>query len=422
MQLGTGPPRADVGSMGQSSRKASFDGTQDVPSVSRGTEHDALPVQAVGAAHDLRNVLFVISAHCHRLLQLIQPGDPGSDDLHAIKDASDRGMALARHMISATSAQLPPRPVDVNEVIDGLEPLLRRMVGGHIDISIRLGTGAWPVQVTATQIEQVIMNLAVNARDAMPEGGQLSIVTENRCVPAAGAAPAAHYLVISVIDTGIGMDADLQARIFEPYFTTKRETGGTGIGLGTVRSIATMAGGQVEVSSASGEGTTMRVVLPRADVCMLDVESPADARETAAPAKAAVAGQRPSGNRKRVLLVEDENVVRELLQRWLTLLGYDTILARKGEEAFAQCAANRGRIDLVLTDLHLPDAKGVAIARALHERLPDVPIVVMSGETEPLRAAARDERTTALTKPFSLSELTTAVDTALNSAKCPVTP
>jgi CheY-like chemotaxis protein len=255
----------------------------------------------------------------------------------------------------------------------------------------------------------------------MPNGGHLAICTENRCVPAAGAAPAAHFLVISVIDTGIGMDADLQARIFEPYFTTKRDAGGTGIGLGTVRSIATMAGGQVEVSSARGHGTTMRVVLPRADVCSVAVQPRAEAPRIVTPPPIAPVESKRS-ERKRVLLVEDEHVVRELLQRWLALLGYDVIVATRGAEAFELSAANRGQIDLVLTDLHLPDAKGLAIARGLQDRLPDVPLVVMSGETEQLRAAARDERVAALTKPFSLTELREAIGTALNSAKCPVTP
>jgi two-component system cell cycle sensor histidine kinase/response regulator CckA len=368
------------------------------------TGEASLPVSAVGAAHDLRNVLFVISAHCHRLLQSTQPGDSGLDDLHAIKDATERGMALARQMVSTTSPEAPPRPVDVNEVIVGIEPLLRRLVGEPIDVVIRLSSGAWPVQVTTTQIEQVIMNLAVNARDAMPDGGRLSIVTENRCVPTAGSAAASHFLVISVIDTGIGMDADLQARIFEPYFTTKRDAGGTGIGLGTVRSIATMSGGQVEVSSASGEGTTMRVVLPRAEMCLPDPQA-VSAPTTTTPAREPIA-------QKRVLIVEDEEVVRDLLQRWLALLGHDAVVAANGSEALELCGSDQPPVDLVLTDLHLPDVGGPSIARSLHDLRPDVPIVFMSGESEKLRRLERQDRAAVLTKPFSLAELTQAVSAA----------
>src|ERR1043166_3845361 len=144
------------------------------------TNESSLPTSAIGAAHDLRNVLFVISAHCHRLLQGISSTDPGRDALQAIKDATERGMALALQGVPAPSPEAPPRPVDVNDVVRGIEPLVRRLVGDRVELAIHLGNGAWPVQLTTTQIEQVVMNLAVNARDAMPDGGRLAIATENR--------------------------------------------------------------------------------------------------------------------------------------------------------------------------------------------------------------------------------------------------
>jgi two-component system, cell cycle sensor histidine kinase and response regulator CckA len=259
------------------------------------------------------------------------------------------------------------------------------------------------------------MNLAVNARDAMPQGGQLAITTENRTVAGGNGAAPSHFLVISVTDTGVGMDADLQARIFDPYFTTKGDSGGTGIGLSTVRAIALLSGGHIEVSSAPGEGTTMRIVLPRA-MMPADVPRPVvtvlEAEEAAAKQ---FGGAKVAAKGKRILLIEDESGIRDLLQRWLTFQGYDLTVARNGREAIELCTTGADPVDAVLTDLHLPDMAGVTIARQLHEECPDLPVIYMSGEAETLQSMRRADRATVLTKPFTMGELTTALQTVFKT-------
>jgi two-component system, cell cycle sensor histidine kinase and response regulator CckA len=359
---------------------------------------------AAGAAHDLRNVLFVISAHCERLLTTVADGDPRSEDLHAIADAAAHGAALAREVV--TGAQEQERssgPIDINDVIRGIEPLIRRLVGEHITVGTSFSEGAWAVTANAVQIEQVVMNLAVNGRDAMPGGGSLLITTENRSVTATG--QASEFVVIAVTDTGVGIDPAVQARIFEPYFTTKGPSGGTGVGLATVRAIALLNGGYVELSTSVGTGTTVRLVLPRG---ALTPDRPADRRNLHPVAAPTVQSQG-----KRILLVENERAIRDYLHRCLSAQGYDVQVASSGAEALEMCESPRLRVDAVVTDVHLPDITGPTVASRLRAQWPDVGVVFMSGGVEILDDLSESGTVPVLAKPFTASELVTAVRTAL---------
>src|SRR5262245_56706925 len=359
------------------------------------------PIQslATGAAHDLRNVLFVIRAHCERLIDAIAPDDPRREEVDAIKDAVDRGASLASELVQSGRESRRMRPLDVNAAIRGIEPLIKRLVGDGVAMSLRLSATSWPVTANGVQLEQVVMNLAVNARDAMPDGGVLTIATENRTLTGAGVGQPSQFLVISVTDTGIGIDPAVENRIFEPYFTTKGSRG-TGVGLTTVRAIAMLNGGHVEVSTVRGEGTTMRVVLPRAHAVAPepDVEQPAVVQ---------------AGAQKRILLVENERPIRENLQRCLTAEGYEVQAAANGAEALNLCEPPLPSVDLVVADVHLPDIGGPAVASRLRAVWPHVGLVFISGDGEGLGDLGDEGRVPVLAKPFTTAQLVTAVRSAL---------
>ena len=354
-----------------------------------------------GAVHDLRNVLFVIRAHCERLLTDIDPEDPHAAELHAIQDTAERGVAIARQMIAdAQSRERPAKPVDVNDVIRGMLPLVTRLAGS-VTVSTTLAGDAWPVAANAVQIEQIVMNLVTNARDAMPHGGGVVLGTENR--QACGAEGKTESVVIWVTDTGTGIDPAVQARMFEPHFTTRADSGGTGLGLATVHAIALLHGGHVEVSSALGEGATFRVVLPRA-VATDRLEPPRT-------------DMRPAAERlTRVLLIENEHAIRSYLQRCLLSEGYDVQVAASGAEAIHMCGEPHQPVDVVVTDVHLPDIEGPQVAAQLRAHWPEVRVVFMSGGVEALEALSERGAVPVLAKPFTTSELVSAVRAVLPSA------
>jgi two-component system, cell cycle sensor histidine kinase and response regulator CckA len=354
---------------------------------------------ATGAAHDLRNVLFVIRAHCERLIDATSQEDSRREDLEAIKDAVERGASLASELVQAGRGPRRMRPLDVNQAIRGIEPLVGRLVGDRVTVTLRLSASSWPVTANSVQLEQVVMNLAVNARDAMPEGGGLTIATENRTLTGAGVGQPSQFVVVSVTDTGLGVDPAVADRIFEPYFTTKGNRG-TGVGLATVRAIAMLNGGHVEMSTVPGQGTTMRVVLPRAHAA----PQPPDAERPAAAT---------DGAQKRILLVENERAIREYLQRCLTAEGYEVQAAASGAEALNLCEPPLPSVDLVVTDVHLPDIGGPAVASRLKAVWPHMGLVFISGDGEGLGDLTDQGRVPVLAKPFTTAELVTAVRSAL---------
>ena len=291
------------------------------------------------------------------------------------------------------------RPLDVNAAMRGIEPLIKCLVGDRVAVTLRLSTTSWPVTANSVQIEQVVMNLAVNARDAMPDGGDLTIATENRTLTGAGVGQPSQFVVISVTDTGLGVDPAIEGRIFEPYFTTKGSRG-TGVGLATVRAIAMLNGGHVEMSTVRGEGTTMRVVLPRAQSV---------AQQPAAEQPAAVT----AGTQKRILLVENERAIREYLQRCLMAEGFEVQAAASGAEALNLCEPPLPSVDPVVADVHLPDIGGPAVASRVRAVWPHAGLVFISGDGEGLGDLTDEGRVPVLAKPFTTAQLVTAVRFAL---------
>ena len=355
---------------------------------------------AAGAAHDLRNMLFVVSAHCHRMLAEA-PGDhPWLEDLQAIRDAADRCTELARQIVDeARLLEQPSVPLDVNAVVRGVEPLILQLIGDHIHLQSRLAPNVWPVTANSVQLEQILMNLAVNGRDAMPEGGTLTLATENRTITGVGPDGASHFVVLSVSDTGTGIDPATQERMFEPYFTTKAGQGGTGVGLATVRNIVLRHGGHIEVATAPGEGTTIRVVLPRAAAHTPPPAAPLQGREEPGTA-------RPAARHGQALLVEAEDAARERLEALLRDAGYDVAAAGNGAEAIGW-ASVAGPIDLLAVGLLLPDVNGMDIATCVRERWPGVAVIFLSDGFHPFEDAPAD--VPILSRPFTGSALTAAL-------------
>jgi two-component system cell cycle sensor histidine kinase/response regulator CckA len=366
---------------------------------------DAPPIDAppatltTGAAHDLRNVLFLINAHSERVLRGTPPDDPRFDDLRAIRDAATRGARLARQMVSTARELDRPTAVDVNAVISSMETLLARMAGDQVSLRVAPCRSCWPVSANAVQIEQVLMNLVVNARDAMPRGGRITIATENRTLSGGGPRGSAHLVVISVSDTGTGIDPQVAAHIFEQFFTTREGSGGTGVGLATVRAIALLNGGHVELSTTPGEGTTVRVVLPRSDL----------ARDS--PAVEAVTREQHAAHR-RVLLVENEAPIREFIRRSLSAEGFDVQTAATGAEALTFLDPSMAPLDVMVTDVHLPDAQGPDVAQQMRARSPNLRVVFISGGPESLTRLS-DAGEPVLAKPFTTSELVATLQSVL---------
>jgi CheY-like chemotaxis protein len=355
-----------------------------------------------GAAHDLRNLLFVVSAHAHRLLATAEKGHPWLEDIRSIQEAADRSTELASQILTeARMLDQPVRPIDVNAVIEGVEPLLAQMVGDRVRLTTALSAQVWPITANSVQIEQIVMNLAVNARDAMPSGGDLHITTENRSITGTALGQPAHFVVISVSDTGTGIEPAVQERMFEPYFTTKAASGGTGVGLATVRNIALLHGGHVEVSTIPGEGTTFRVALPRAPL----ENGPSATRpsDPAAQERALSAVDAPA----RVLIVEHEPAQREFLSACLRDQGHQVAAVENGAEALGWSQTTAAPADVLITDLFLPDLNGLDVATRMREQWPGLRVVFLSDGHGPVDTYSAD--VPLVTKPFTATDLRAAM-------------
>ena len=361
---------------------------------------DASTTVAAGAAHDLRNLLFVVTAHAHRLLSVAEPGHPWLDDIRSIQEAADRCTDLAAQIVAeARILDRPARPLDLNAVIEGVEPLLAQLVGDRIRLTTALSPNVWPVTANTVQIEQIVMNLAVNARDAMPGGGDLRVVTENRSITGAALGQPSHFVVLSVSDTGTGIDPAVQERMFEPYFTTKASRGGTGVGLATVRNIALLHAGHVEVSTAPGHGTTFRVVLPRAPMA------------TSAPRPAAGFEVSGAATAVRVLVVEHEPSQRSFVAACLREEGHQVSVVENGAEALGWSQTSDLPVDVVITDLFLPDLSGLDVATRLRDRWPGLGVVFLSDGHRLAEDLSSD--VPVVVKPFTAPDLAQAMRRAL---------
>jgi two-component system, cell cycle sensor histidine kinase and response regulator CckA len=367
---------------------------------------EAIGRLAGGIAHDFNNLLTAILGFSHAVLEDLPPEDGRRDDLVDIVTAAERAADLTRQLLAFSRRQvLQPRVLSLNDTIRSLERLLRRVIGEDIQLEARLDPRLLRVKADAGQLEQVIVNLAVNAREAMPRGGRLTLETRNLrfiSVPSAvrSHGPMTDYVSLRVTDTGQGMDAEVAARVFEPFFTTKEQ--GTGLGLSTVYGIVKQTGGDIDVFSTPGRGTTFTVYLPAT-------------AETPAGGDAAAAGPVPAGD-ATILLAEDEEAVRRLIKRLLVADGYRVLEAANGEHALEVAGAWEGPIDLLLTDLIMPRMNGRDLAVALRERRPGVRLAFMSGytadaygrDTSPLPGAPF------LQKPFDGLGLRRLVRTALD--------
>ena len=351
---------------------------------------------AGGIAHDFNNILVVISSYTIFALEAFCEGDPRRNDLLEVAKAADRAAALVKQLLAFGRKQiLQPEALDLGRVVDGMLNMLRVLIGEDIDLVTDLGAGLWNVSADRGQLEQVIMNLVVNARDAMPRGGRLSIATRNG-EPGQGLAGQPH-VILAVSDTGVGMNEETRARIFEPFFTTKSPGKGTGLGLSTVFGIVSQSGGVITVSSEPGSGSTFTILLP----CATEE----------AVAQRAPRPQTPPHGTETVLIVEDEERVRDVAVRTLTAAGYTVLTASNGVEGLRAYEAHAGPIHLVLTDVVMPVMGGRELAERLSRLHPDIKVLYVSGYTDDAIAhhGVLDPGVHLIHKPFSAPELTRKV-------------
>jgi len=365
---------------------------------------------AGGIAHDFNNLLTVITGRTDFLLEAENLGAEEETDLSEIRKAAGRAAELTRQLLAFSRKQLlQPRVLDLNHTLSEVEPMLRRLIGEDIQVRIVAGNGLGSITADPGQLQQILLNLALNARDAMPSGGVITLQTANQTMRGGTDSnsreiPSGEYVVLQVADTGMGMDEATQARIFEPFFTTKGQGKGTGLGLSTVYGIVKQSGASISVISAPGEGTRFTVYFPRSDGYALaqspekDVDSPLSGNET-------------------VLLVEDDRAVRNLVERVLNSRGYKVVSAEHGVDALQLASAREGAIDLVLTDIVMPTMSGREMVEALRLRRPGIRVIYMSGYTddEIVRRGLHDPTISFIQKPFTAEHLSMLVRKILDN-------
>ena len=362
---------------------------------------------AGGVAHDFNNMLTVIAGYNRMILDELSPMDPLRGYAEEILKAADRATALTNQLLAFSRRQImQSRVINVTAIIGQTENMLRRLIGEDIQLNMSLHADTGNIKADPNHIEQTIVNLAVNARDAMPRGGRITIATcnahidENYAKTHMGVKPG-EFVMIAVSDTGHGIDSATRQHIFEPFFTTKGRGKGTGLGLATVYGMVKQSGGDIWVYSEPGHGTTFKLYFPATTAAL---ESTVLRAETTT---------RPAG--QTVLVVEDEAIIRSNVRECLQQLGYRVLEAENGEFALRLCDENGSRIDLVLTDLVMPGMGGHELAHKLAQRHPEVKMLFMSGYTED-SAARRDillKGDAFLQKPFSVGDLSNAVQQAL---------
>jgi two-component system, cell cycle sensor histidine kinase and response regulator CckA len=357
---------------------------------------------AGGVAHDFNNLLMVISGYAEVILAQVDPASPLLEKGRAIQLAADRATTLTRQLLAFSRKQLLElKVVDVNAIVQDMERLLRPLIGENIDLVTVLSPEAAHTRADAGQLEQVIMNLVVNAKDAMPAGGRLTLRTENVVLDedhrrGQQFIRPGNYVTLMVSDTGMGMDRETQSRIFEPFFTTKEKGKGTGLGLSTVYGIVKQSGGYVMVQSELGRGTTFQIYLPL-------VEGAAEKHSVAVPEAV--------GGTETILLVEDEESVRQLVRDTLAAKGYKVLEAENGEAGFAAAASYQEKLDLVITDVVMPGMGGREMVKQLIETRPGIKVLYLSGYTEDaiISDGSIEKGTAFLQKPFTLQSLSRKV-------------
>lgn len=371
---------------------------------------ESIGTLAGGIAHDFNNLMTAVTGYSELVLRRMRHEDPLRSKVEEIKKAGERAASLTGQLLAFSRKQmLKPVVLDLNSVITGMGKMLPRMIGEDIDLRFDLHASLGRVEADPGQMEQVLMNLVVNARDAMPSGGCLTVKTEN--VDFTGRATRhrlvlepGSYAVLSVTDNGVGMDADTQSHIFEPFFTTKEVGKGTGLGLATVYGIVKQTGGSVWVYSEPGKGTTFRIYLPRVG------EAAASEEHENAPCEI-------TKRNETVLLVEDEDVVRDLVKEILQDYGYRVLIASNGREGLSVCSEFKGDIHLIITDVVMPQMSGREMAETVHTLRPETRVLYMSGFTDDaiVRHGVLTEDMCFIQKPFSAEALAIKVRDILDN-------
>ena len=366
---------------------------------------EAIGRLAGGVAHDFNNLLTVIAGYAEILLHR-----DGGEELEEIVRATNQAAGLTRQLLAFSRRQvLHPKVIDLNEIVAGMETMLQRIIGDDVSVGIRLAGNLAPVEADRAQIERVILNLAANARDAMPDGGALTIETAN--VDVDGEQIASHaddglegpHVLLAVSDTGVGIEDAVREHVFEPFFTTKEAGAGTGLGLATVFGVVKQSGGGIYVYSEPGRGTTFKIYLPAASV-------PAESTAAAVEAEA-------TGGAETIMVVEDDDGVRELVRLMLEANGYTVLAVEDPDEAARVCTERPAAVDLLLTDVVMPEVNGRVLAERLGALAPDMRILFMSGYSDEAvhRHGVLNESAAFLEKPFTERALTRKVREVLDA-------
>ncbi|MEY4268967.1 MAG: hypothetical protein RLZZ58_183 [Pseudomonadota bacterium] len=384
--------------------------------VAQATKMQAVGQLAGGIAHDFNNILTAVLGSCDLMLMRHTPGDGDYDDIQQIRSNANRAASLTRQLLAFSRQQtLRPQILQLPDVVSEVSHLLKRLIGETTSLSVRHGRGLGAVRADPGQLEQVIVNLAVNAKDAMPRGGTLTI--ETYAVSAADVRamgsdimPPADYSALRVSDTGTGIPADVLPKIFEPFFTTKDVGKGTGLGLSTVYGIIKQSAGFIFAESPPKQGTCFTIYLP--------VHRGAGEPAAAAPAKPKKAPVEDWGT-GTILLVEDEDMVRAVAERALVRAGFTVVCAANGEEGLERFGG-LASVDLVVSDVVMPSMDGPAMVRELRARAPTLPILFMSGYAEEqLRKSIDIDDVGFLPKPFSVAQLVDTVNAVLAEHRAP---
>lgn len=370
---------------------------------------EAIGRLAGGVAHDFNNLLMIIRG-CAELLDY-HKGQPDKVTayLKQINDATSIAASVVQQLLMFSRKQSPePMVIDMNSVLKSLGKMLPRLLGEDVAVEFKYGLNLGRISADRSQIEQIVLNLAVNARDAMPKGGMLVVETRNDYLDEQQAYQMSpelkpgNYVIMAIKDNGVGMDAEVQSHIFEPFFTTKERGKGTGLGLATVYGIVRQSGGHITVKSVMGEGTTFKIFFP----CAASKEV-AQSPLLVAPAV---------GGSETILLVEDEAALREITQEYLQSKGYNVLAANNGMQALEVCRSHPGAISLLLTDIIMPGIAGPAMVEAALKMRPDLQVIYVSGYSD--RGVSEEElgpRAAFLRKPYGLAELGQKIRSAINA-------
>jgi signal transduction histidine kinase/ActR/RegA family two-component response regulator len=375
---------------------------------------EAIGRLAFGIAHDFNNLLTIVFGNAELALAALSPDEPVRPKIEEIRDAAERAALVTRQLLALGRKQIVKRiPTDLNDLVRGMESLLRRLIGEDIRLRTKLDASIGPIRADAAQIEQVLLNLAINARDAMPRGGALRFETKSMAMGDPGETPELEippgdYVLLAVSDTGVGMDPETRARAFEPFFTTKEFGTGTGLGLATVHGIVKESGGYIRLDSEPGRGTTFHMYFPRAE------SDPSTCRQSCPEPRALSRGE-------TVLLVEDDGQVLDVARQFLEEAGYRVIPATRFEDALRAAGRWGNAIDVLATDVIMPGMSGLDLAEELRRSCPRLKTLYISGHTEDAiaRHGLLGPGAVFLQKPFGRGELLAAVRRALDGAKAP---